>query len=258
MLVRTRIRICLAMSAILMIVGHWYIITSGAVFDPRTKEHYNVYTRWVSDFAAKSPEGLWIKCSIAIFCVALADFIGLVIRRFSDSRFAGVLKFWWLLLATAMIGGLVLVVLFDMSPAQYRVNEPNILTRLMGGKGVWEPIPRPVTDWIMQGHHRLGFQLFVGGFFLSAISLAWSEWRLGLRNAIPTTAYLLLLSSVFAWWLFLTQTSVAGIPQRALLVLMFVWLLRNLSVITATTNNYGGRRSKPVADAVDVSFADED
>jgi hypothetical protein len=234
---KTRICIYLGIAAVLMVVGHWAVIASGAVFDPRPPaRHYDLHTRWVSDFAAKSPEGLWIKLSIAIFCLALADFTGVVIRRFSDSRFAGLLKFWWLVLATAMIGGLVLIILFDMSPAQFRFHGANWFSRtFLGGTGHYEELPRSATDWIMRGHHQLGFQLFVAGFFLSAISLAWSGWRLGLRSAIPTTAYLLLLSAVFAWWVFLTQTSIPGIPQRAILVLVFVWLFRNLSVITATS-----------------------
>lgn len=233
----TRIRACLAISAFLMVVGHCIIIRSGAVFDPRSGEHFNVYTRWVSDFAAKWPEGLWIKGSIAFFCLALADFFRAVIGHFSGRPFAGILKFWWLLLATAMIGGLALVVLFDMSPAQFQFHGPNLLSRLLGGSGHFEEIPPSATDWVMRGHHKLGFQLFVAGFFLSAISFACSEFRSAFRDAIPTTAYLLLLAFVFAGWLFLTQSSIAGIPQRALLLLIFIWLLRCLSAIIATPNH---------------------
>ena len=225
-----------------MVVGHWFVIASGAFFDPISNEPYNMFTRWVSDFAAKWPEGLWIKLSIAIFCLALADFVRLAINRFSDRPYAGLLKFWWLLLATAMIGGLVLVVLFDMSPAEFRLREPNALSKLFGAKSYYAEVPRSSTEWVMRGHHQLGFQLFVSGFFLAAISLAWSEWRSGLRDAIPTTVYFLLLSSVFACWLFLTQTTIAGIPQRALLILMFVWVRRNLSTIIAMPRDELGTR----------------
>lgn len=230
----TRIRVCLVISAFLMVVGHCAVIGSRAVFDPRSGEHFNVFTRWVSDFAAKWPEGLWIKGSIAFFCFALAGFFRAVIGHFSGRPFAGAMKFWWLSLATAMIGGLVLVVLFDMSPAQLRFHGPNWLSRLFGDTGHYEEIPRSDTDLIMRGHHQLGFQLFVAGFFLSAISLAWSEFRSGVRDALPTTSYLLLLAFVFAGWLFLTQSSIAGVPQRALLILIFYWLLRSLSAITTT------------------------
>lgn len=173
-----------------------------------------------------------LRVQLFSFCVALIDFIRLVILRFSDNRYAGLWKFWWLLLATALIGGLLLVVLFDMSPIQYRYHRPSWLAEIFGDPGRYEKVQRSSTDWVMQGHHRIGFQLFVSGFFLSAISLAWAEFRWGLRFALPTTAYLLLLSAAFSIWLFFTQTSVAGIPQRALLLLIFIWVFRSLTIIS--------------------------
>jgi hypothetical protein len=59
------------LSVATMLVGHWIIRTSGAWLFPG-KEKYNIDTRWVSDFAAVWPQRLWIKGSIAIFCIALS------------------------------------------------------------------------------------------------------------------------------------------------------------------------------------------
>lgn len=232
----TRIKFCLFASCIAMLIGHWAVLNSGATFDTQTGEHYNVFTRWVSDFAAKWPEGLWIKGSILLFCAALFDFIRMIIDRFSEQRFSGIWKLWWMILATAMIGGLLLVILFDMSPTQYRYHGVSWIERLLGESGVYKPIPRSKEDWIIQGHHRIGFQLFIIGFFLSAVSLTWLEWRSGLREAIPVTVYLLILATIFSVWLFFMKTSVAGIPQRALLLLIFVWVLRSIKTISRTPN----------------------
>ena len=233
---KIRIRALLILSALLMIVGHCFVIASGVIFgNPASGQHYNVFTNWVSDFAAKWPEGLWIKFSIALFCLALADFVRVVIKHFSGHSFARLLKFWWLLLATAMIGGLILVVLFDMSPSQYQWHDPSWLAGIFGAKGGYEPVSRTTIEWLMRGHHQFGFSLFVTGFFLSAISLAWSELRSGLRDAIPATIWLLMLASVSVGWLFFYAISFPGIPQRLLIAVMFVWLWRNLSTVTATS-----------------------
>jgi hypothetical protein len=253
-----------------MVVGHCIIIDSGAVFDLRAGERYNVSTRWVSDFAAKWPEGLWIKGAIVFFCLALVGFFHAVIGQFSSRRFAGLLKFWWLLLATAMIGGLALVVLFDMSPAQYQFEGPNWFSRLLGNTGGYTEVQRSAADWSMRWHHQLGFRLFVGGFFVSSVSLAWSEIRAGISAAIPATAYLLLLAFILSGWLFYTQTTIAGIPQRALLLLIFIWLLRSLAIISAApapslkridsqgaASAVSGPGEQPSLDAVPRAAADE-
>jgi hypothetical protein len=224
-----------------MITGHCLVIASGAVFDPRSGERFNVFTRWVSDFAAKFPEGLLIKLSIALFCLALADFFRSVIRFSTFRPFGHILKFWWLLLATSMIGGLALVALFDATPPQFR--ETSLFEHYLLRRGTHVEVPRTSLDWVIIGHHQLGFQLFVTGFFVSAISLAWLEWRSGIRDSVPTTAYLLLLALVFAVWLFKMQSSIAGIPQRALLLLVFVWILRNYATIAAAPNNIERRET---------------
>lgn len=146
----TRIKTFLIVSAILMIVGHWAVMHSGAVFDPKSGEYYNLSTRWVSDFAAKWPEGLWIKGSIVLFCVALGEFIRLVILRFSDNRYAGLWKFWWLLLATALIGELLLVIWFDMIPTHYIYHPPGLLDRVLGHPGTLDPVTKTIIEWAKQ------------------------------------------------------------------------------------------------------------
>lgn len=122
---RGRVLFLTALSLLLMAVGHWKIV--GQVFDPLSGETYNLFTRWVSDFAAKHPEGWWIKASILTFCVALVGFF----RRLSRTEardMAGVWRgFAVLSMASLMIGGLVLVAVFDLSPKQYELIESRVI-----------------------------------------------------------------------------------------------------------------------------------
>lgn len=76
-----------ALSLEFIIVGHWKIV--GHVFDPASGEVYNLFTRWVSDFAAKRPEGWWIKFGMLAFCLAMALFFRRMARE-EATDFAGV------------------------------------------------------------------------------------------------------------------------------------------------------------------------
>lgn len=184
--------------------------------------------RWVSDFAAKSPEGHWIKVSILAFCLALGIYFSLIIRRYAVGKRVGAIKAFWLILATLMIGGLLMVILFDMSASQYARRNPSWFAGVMGAKPVWEQLPDGTITWARNGNHQLGFQLFVVGFFLSAISLALIEYKEGNHSALGTTGYLIILAGVFLLWLFTHTSTIAGVPQRALLLLIFFWLARGL------------------------------
>lgn len=225
----SRVRRCLLLSLVFMLAGHVAVIMSGAVFDLRTGEWYHPARRWVSDFAAKWPEGVLIKISIALFCVALADFFYGTAQR--CRRGFSLLKFAWLVCAAAMIGGLILVAVFDMSPAQYQQHRFNFLFRLVGRDRLVQ-VPLSTEQWAMRAQHQLGFRLFVAGFFVSAVTLAWLEWRSGRRSRLPVTAAILLAALGFAVWLLATRTVLPGIPQRGLLLLMFVWLLREARRLT--------------------------
>ena len=226
-------------SALLMLVGHWMIMASGAVFNPVTGEHYSAVTRWVSDFACKYPEGFLIKGAMIFFCVALAGFFWLVNDSFAHGRRAGQMRIWWTALAAIMISGLLLVIFYDMSAAQYVYREPSWLGRLFWQKPKWIELPRGQVEWARRGRHLLGFELFVGGFFVSALSLAIAKRRHALREPFAITASLIILAAGCSMWLFLTGTAVPGVPQRLLLVLIFIWLIRNYS---ALRNSHSARK----------------
>lgn len=305
------------MSLVLMVIGHWRLV--GQVFDPLTGETFNVFTRWVSDFAAKQPEGWWIKGSIAMFCLALVGlFRRLALREAVD--LAGVWRgFAVLVLASLMVGGLLLVAVFDLSPRQYRMIESRVIldqVRLGGDSveteadpGWWEllmepkgatlregllrdvplpdeemqelklrileenwgeqevreflreriqleeeaheaeaaallpvaptapmtevrrelrPVPKGARDYSKHWYHRLGFQLFLLGFVCAAVWLARAEWRQKAYARLPGTLLMLSLMLLFGGWLMVEKLGLAGIPQRALLALIGIWVIRNL------------------------------
>jgi hypothetical protein len=203
------VRRLLLLSAVFMVAGYMWVLGSGAVFDVRSGEGYDPARRWVSDYAARWPEGLLIKFSIALFCVAVWQ----VLRQ---QRPPG-----WRLPALLMTGGLVLVALFDMSPQAYEFRHANWLFRLFGYEGKYEAVPRSEWEWIMRTQHQWGFRLFVAGFFIAGLALA---WRSPLRRAGMIHGAVLASALVLAVWLFAAKGSVPGIPQRSLLLLMFAWV----------------------------------
>jgi hypothetical protein len=296
-----------------MVAGHWTIL--GQVFDPLSGETYNIFTRWISDFAAKQPEGIWIKAGMGTFCLALVEFF----RRLARVEAADMRGVWRgfavLIMATMMIGGLMLVALFDLSPRQYRLIESRvILEQARGGEppeidaepeeSSWfevllepkgstlregllrdSPLPelelKPLRERIVREswgqeelldylqdkmreqaeieaakaaipsddevdvvrelralpkaprelskhwYHRLGFQLFLLGFACSSLWVARAEWREKAYRRLPGTLLMLTLTFVFGVWLLAEKVGLAGVPQRALLILIGIWVIRN-------------------------------
>ena len=221
-----KIRFCLASSFARMFVGHWSVMASGAVFNPQSGERYNLVTRWVSDFAAKWPEGLWVKAAIVFFCLALVGFFWLVIEKFARGRRTSMV--WWSILAIGMIGGLLLVILFDMSAPQYALKKPSFLGRIFFQRDQWIQLPDGQIVWVKRWYHQLGFRLFVASYFVTAISLAFAQWRETQRHKVWGTSSLLLMAAVSSFWLVADPVYHAGISQRVLLILIFVWLIRSL------------------------------
>jgi len=298
-----------ALSLLFIIVGHWKIV--GDVFDPGSGEVYNLFTRWVSDFAAKNPEGWWIKVGMLAFCLALALFFRRLARE-EATNFAGVWRgFGVLLVGSSMIGGLVLVAVFDLSPRQYEIIESRVVLEraravgdeskedtnwwevLFDQKGLtlreellvdstlteeeflllrakilaegWEQeevrqylrevldlkvkleaeadveevetrrelraLPRGKRELSKQWYHRLGFQMFLAGFVTASIWLARREFVERRFERLPGTLLGLCLTLVFGLWLMSEKLGLAGVPQRALLVLIGYWLTRNLAHI---------------------------
>lgn len=239
-----RIRLWLSISAVLMIVGHWVIIGSGAYYQPAFKEPFDLYKNWVSDFAGRWPDGLWIKASIVFFCVAIAEFFSGLIRYLPQTQLAGLLNAFWILLGTVMIGGLGLVIFCDMLPYPIRVRGPQFVTKHFGAVFGYHYGERSESEWIMRWWHSIGFGLFVGGFIASVVGLAWFEWRSKNRSAAVAAAVTLFVVAVMEVWLFATNTPVPGIPQRLLLLLIFFWML---SISSGSEAKYRKRQAVPVS-----------
>lgn len=211
-----RIRTAIAAAALVMVVGHLVILNSAAGTD------YSIYKTWVSRFAATPGYGWIIKLSIGLFCIALVDLCRMTIRWTRPLRHRHALKLAWMTLATMLIGGLCLVAMYDMYV------EPE--------RGVWSRTVKWATDlWsgpsdqeIEGVHHSVGFLLFVLGFGLYAALLAITEWSVGRPAMLPTSIFLIIIAAALVAWLMVmrSQDSLVGIPQRVLLVVVAVWVVR--------------------------------
>ena len=159
--------VCLIASAILMIVGHYAVMSSGAWFDPVSGEKYNLLRRWVSDFAAKWPEGLWIKTSIVFFCAAVIVWCRSTKTSAQLTGKVALTRFLRWILASLIVIGLALVIIYDMSPPQYRDGELSLIAKLWGKAPGKVPADKSALEWTIEGHHNAGFakrRLHVGIF----------------------------------------------------------------------------------------------
>jgi hypothetical protein len=214
---------CIVLSFASMVIGHVIIINSGLWFIPG-KEKYNVFTRWVSDYAALYPQGLWIKGSIVLFCAALCLFKLERLRSYRAGVIGHSLWIWNVFLSIGLIAGLLMVALFDMSPPQFEYSQPSWWQRVRGISPVLLEKPLESVEYVKQWHHRLGFQMFIISFALTLLTAIvekhFAKNSLGLRKDIR----FLIVTFICMIWLFSLHTTFAGIPQRALLVLIFWWV----------------------------------
>lgn len=216
-------QICLLLSVVTMVAGHLLIINSGAWFI-RYTEKYNIFTRWVSDFAAKWPEGLWIKGSIFLFIVALFIFKRARLRTCTNGLRGHASWGWNMLLACGLIFGLSLVALYDMSPPQFTTKEPSWFGKLLGEKPVVVVKSGSEKEFIKQWHHKLGFQMFIFSFAAMLITAVVEKWRIKDSFGVRRDVFFLILTGLFMFWLLAFHNTLAGIPQRALLILIFCWV----------------------------------
>jgi hypothetical protein len=215
--------LCMSLSVASMIAGHTLIINAGKWFIPAT-EKYNLHTRWVSDFAAVEPEGWFIKVSIILFCMAWIVFMRPYFRA-AGNHLGGHFRWGWsLLLTIGVVGGLLLVAFYDMSPPQYTAKDPSWLGKLMGEKPRRVEISRTVEDYIVIGHHRLGFLMFLISFALALLTAAVDKFRAGRNKRIRRDIATLVIVGLAMAWLFAFHQSLAGIPQRFLLVVIGWWV----------------------------------
>ena len=213
---------CMVLTVSSMIFGHWVILSSGSWFIPG-REKYNIFTRWVSDFAAVWPLGLWIKGSIVSFCVALFIFMRARLEACGAGLRNHVLWFWNAILAFGMISGLLLVALYDMSPPQFSVKEPSWLGRILGEEPVIIPESPGNMGYIREGHHRVGFLLFIISFAMTLATAAVEKWKRD-SSAFRKDVFYLMVTGLFMIWLMAFHQSYAGIPQRVLLITIFLWV----------------------------------
>lgn len=209
-----------------MIYGHLVIMVSGLWFIPG-KEKYNIFTRWVSDFAAVSPQGLWIKGSIVLFCIALLIFKRAKRRACGN----GVSWGWNAVLTFFLVAGLLLVILYDMSPPQYTLKQPSWLGKILDNPPVLVERRPDEVEYIKQWHHKLGFQMFMISFATTLLTTAVEKWLIKDVAGTRRDTFCLLLTAIFMLWLFTFHNSLAGIPQRVLLILIFWWVWREGSAL---------------------------
>lgn len=225
--------LCMSLSVATMVAGHAIIMTSGAWFIPG-KEKYNIFTRWVSDYAAKWPEGLWIKGSIVLFCIALLIFKSARRRASGDGALGHARWGWNAVLTFGLIAGLLLVVFYDMSPPQFTRKDPSWLERIIGRDPVLVQTPLGKDEYIKQWHHRLGFQMFIFSFAATLLTASLEKLRLKDVPGLRSDALFLGLTALFMSWLFAFHDSLAGVPQRALLILIFWWVFKEGVRMTRT------------------------
>jgi hypothetical protein len=227
--------LCMLLAVAAMISGHALIMNAGLWFIPG-KETYNLHTRWVSDFAAVWPLGLLIKGSIVLFCIALLIFKRARMRSCGEGATGHARWFWNALLTFGLVSGLLLVVLYDMSPPQFTQKDPSWLGKIFGDPPVVVEIPRDSSEYIKRWHHQIGFQMFIVSFALTLFTAGAEKFFNKSSMAGRVDVVYLVFTLLFMLWLFAFHNSLPGIPQRALLVLIFSWVWREGATLLRSRN----------------------
>lgn len=213
--------VLLLIAAGLVIYGHWVILKSGALFDvPNQQTYADLRVRWVSDFAAKQPEGWWVKSGILVFCLAIASVFSTADALLGRDAFWKRLVLW--VPACAIIAGLLLVVFLDMSPTRHVLHQPGRWSRFLGNRPYWVEDMRSASEWTSRWYHQLGFRLFAAGFISSQIAAGVWLFRRNIKSVWLTVFTLLTIASSVC--LFCSIGTIPGFFQRALLVMMFCWM----------------------------------
>lgn len=212
----------LALACAAMLIGHG--LMHGQLYDPVQGRTLNPLTFYVSEYAGKSPEGWWIKGGILCFCVALAWFCRTVLHHYAQGRWVFWSTLFWLGVTAVMITGLLLVVVFDLLPPRYESAGRSRLLQYVLGPPQPHYVGLTPEQWSMRWYHNLGFRLFINGFLAAALMFLLldfkrQDWRAAARGVV-------LMAGVwfFGWWLW-GGTPVRGVPQRAVLLLITIWLV---------------------------------
>jgi hypothetical protein len=131
-----------------------------------------------------------------------------------------------------MIGGVLLVVLFDMLPDRYSEVPPGWFRRMLGAGPSLELMPRSSQEWSMRWYHNLGFHMFISAFAVAATVIMLVEAKRKAWAEVSTSFFLLIATGLFTWWLSV-GTQVPGVPQRAVLLLIAFWLMRSVYFLRA-------------------------
>jgi hypothetical protein len=218
-------RFLLLFSLLLMLVGHVVLHGQpfgfeGRAFDPRSN--------YVSEYAGHWPQGLWIKASIIVFCVALVWFCNQMIMSMSTGPWLLIGKFFWLMATILMIVGLVLVMLFDVVPQSPVFFMEWLMSKV--GLGRSKP-PNGMPE------HEVGFQLFIIAYLLPVLVLISREIKLKAWDELATSLVIITLIFCSYWWL-AAGTFFPGVPQRALLGLAAFQLYRGGIMIHKQNTKY--------------------
>lgn len=224
-----RLVACIGLAACFMILGHVIIMNSEEGAD------LTLTDSWVSEFAASDRFGWIIKLSITLYCLAIADVVILLVGGRAYHRTSPLITFVWLMVGTAMIGGLLLVVMYDMYQPGWFEHYFNLIRDL---------VTEPTRSEVAGGLHSTGFAIFVAGFLAASALKLFLEWREGLTNRLPVSTWFVALSLIILAWLLVMRDKslLPGIPQRAMLVLVTMWLLRTA---------HGAVAGAPIHDAAD-------
>ena len=207
-------------SLVLMVSGH--LILHGQAYDPVNGQTFNPLRLYVSDYAGKWPEGLWIKAAILCFCLALAWFCDLAMRELGTRNRVIAGRLFWLTLTGVMITGLLMVIRFDMLPASYMETHNGWFWKLIGYGPHYESLPRSDEELSGRRLHSRGFALFIGAYFIAALTMVMAEMRKDIRTAVAAATFVLAVGGI-RWWQY-NETSLPGVPQRVLIVVVASWL----------------------------------
>jgi hypothetical protein len=241
------VRLFILLSAMLTLVGHWYITSRHVPFgDPALRRPYNIFGNWVSDFAAVWPYGLWIKGGILALTIGAFLFFRLLLARLPDrTSLDAIVRVWWALLAVMVVAGLLAVGFFDRSPQRYSYDNPGWWARhIRGQHGVWYPTGETELDRAKHWYHTIGFRLLAWGCLLSTATHAASQWLGSDRRDRTGSMLLFLLTAALStavWIGMIKGFPWSGVPQRLLLFVILTWFWHVAGVVGSATN--GKQRS---------------
>jgi hypothetical protein len=230
----------IVISLVSMVVGH--VLIHGQIYDSVRAETFNPLTNYVSNYAAVWPEGLWIKASIISFGLALVWPCYLFMKERSSTAGLVFAKVICLIATGFMVVGLLMVVYFDTPPPRYSEEGGGFLSKVVEFFGFGEPQkqePRTPEENFDAWCHNSGFKMFFYSFASAVFTVLGIEiWR-KYWSAVLGSIVLLVAVFVFHRWTEIGTPNV-GVPQRALLVLFAVWLVRCVNMLRKTAQSDPG------------------